>query len=42
MLSFAAHTETRVMTLATLVDDNVGILPQLPTQPLHRILPRPP
>ena len=38
MLSFAAETETRVMILATLADDNVGILPQLPTQPLHRIL----
>ncbi len=38
MLSFAAKTETRVMTLATLADDNVGILPQLPTQPLHKIL----
>ncbi len=38
MLSFAAKTETRVMTLATLADDNVGVLPQLPTQPLHRIL----
>ena len=38
ILSFAAHTSMKVATLATLADDNIGILPQLPTQPLHRLL----
>ncbi len=37
MLAFAAHTPMKVGVLATLADDNIGILPQLPTQPLHRI-----
>ena len=38
MLSFAGEHPGQVATLATLADDNVGILPQLPTQPLHRIM----
>jgi hypothetical protein len=38
MLSFAAQSPMKVTVLATLADDNVGILPQLPLQPLHRIL----
>ena len=37
ILSFAANTTMKVATLATLADDNIGILPQLPLQPLHRI-----
>ena len=38
MLSFATESPGKVATLSTLADDNIGILPQLPTQPLHRIL----
>ena len=37
MLAFAARSPMKVAVLATLADDNIGILPQLPTQPLHRI-----
>ena len=37
MLAFAEHSPMKVGVLATLADDNIGILPQLPTQPLHRI-----
>ena len=37
MLAFAEHSSMKVAILATLADDNIGILPQLPTQPLHRI-----
>ena len=37
MLAFAEHSPMKVAILATLADDNIGILPQLPTQPLHRI-----
>ncbi len=37
MLAFAERSPMKVTVLATLADDNIGILPQLPTQPLHRI-----
>lgn len=37
MLSFAAKTPMRVAVMASLADDNIGILPQLPTPSLHRI-----
>ena len=37
MLAFAEHSPMKVGVLATLADDNIGILPQLPTQSLHRI-----
>ena len=36
-LAFAAHTPMKVEVLATLADDNIGILPQLPTPSLERI-----
>ena len=38
MLSFAASTPMKVGVMATLADDNIGVLPQLPTPSLHRIL----
>jgi hypothetical protein len=37
MLAFAAHTPMKVEVMATLADDNIGILPQLPTPSLNQI-----
>src|SRR5438045_749038 len=37
MLAFAATTPMKVEVMATLADDNIGILPQLPTPSLDRI-----